>query len=249
VSTKEKEMKIRTTIGLMLVMMTTLVACSGAGPSASATQAAASGSTASSAQSDASSTGTLSAIAQLAAGTLSLEGSDQAVTADQARTLLPLWQAYRALAQSDTAAPAELEALTAQIRDTMTSAQVEAINKMNLKQADLATLMEKLGLRPAVSADATPGARTFSGNGFAGGFAAGGPPPGAAGGTGFSGFGRSGTGGQFPGALGGTNGEGFLRATPNATALAGRAGRAGERIAVVFINSLITLLEARIGAS
>ncbi len=186
-------MKIRTTIGLVLVMMTTLVACNGASTSASATQAAASGGTASGSQSDGSSTGTLSAIAQLAAGTLSLEGTDQAVTAEQARTLLPLWQAYRALAQSDTAAPAELDALTVQIRETMTSAQTGAIDKMQLTSADLAGLIDKLGLRPALSPDATPGARAFQGGEFPQGFAGGAPPAGAAGAGGLPGAGTGGS--------------------------------------------------------
>jgi hypothetical protein len=238
-------MKIRTTIGLMLVMMTTLVACGAGGTTASATQAEATASGASASESAAASTGTLSAVTQLAIGTLNLEGSSVAVTAEQAKALLPLWQAYRSLSQSDTAAPAEIEALTNQIRETMTSHQTEAIDKMQLTQADLAPLMDKLGLRPALAADATPGARAFQGGEFPQGFAGGGPA-GAAGAGGFPGAG--GTGGQFFEGAGSANGQGFM-INPDATPQAGRAGRlGGERMALMFIEPLLTMLEARAGS-
>ena len=242
-------MKIRTTIALMLVMMATLVACSAAGTTASATQAAASGSTTSGTQSVAASTGTLSAITHLAVGTLNLEGTDQAVTAEQAKALLPLWQAYRALEQSDTSAPAELEALTNQIRETMSEAQLQAIDKMHLKVGDLGALMEKLGLRPALAADATPGARAFGNGEFGQGFPGGAPPAGAPGAGGFPGDGSGGSARQFSGGFSGAGGQGFIQVTPNATYQAGRAGRAGDRTAVLFINSLITLLQSRMGGS
>jgi hypothetical protein len=44
--------------------------------------------------------------AQLAVGTLKLAGTDQTVTADQAKDLVVYWETYKQLTQSDTAAQA-----------------------------------------------------------------------------------------------------------------------------------------------
>ena len=51
----------------------------------------------------------LAAAAELALGTFKLEGTEQAVTAEQSANLLPLWQVYQSLTASDTAAQAEIE--------------------------------------------------------------------------------------------------------------------------------------------
>ena len=48
-------------------------------------------------------------------GTLKLEDTDQAITADQASELLVLWKAMRVLSSSDTTSQAELDALFQQI--------------------------------------------------------------------------------------------------------------------------------------
>ncbi|MCX6025233.1 MAG: hypothetical protein NTY23_03065 [Chloroflexi bacterium] len=217
------------TISMLLVLG--LVACGGSSSSTSQASTASKLST--------SYTGALPAVTQLAAGTLSLEGSELAVSAEQAVALLPLWQAYRALSQSDTTAPAELEALTNQILETMTSAQIDAINAMQLKQADLGSLMEKLGLRPVLAAGATPGAQFQRGEGFPQGFA-GAPPGGAPGAGGF----------VFSGGFEGGGGQG-LAANPNATPQAARTPRAGgsSRQTLFFIEPLLTMLQARAGGT
>lgn len=183
--------------------------------------------------------GALPVIGQLAAGTLSLEGGELAVSAEQAAALVPLWQAYRALSQSDTTASAELEALTNQIIETMTSAQIDAINAMQLKQADLGSLMDRLGLRPALAADATPGAGFTRGEGFAQGFA--GPPP--QGGPGEGGF-------VFSGGFEGGGGPG-LSLNPGATPQAARTPRAGgnSRQTLFLIEPLLRMLQERAGAT
>lgn len=84
---------------------------------------------------------------QLVLGTLRLEDDPAlAVTAEQAATLLPLWQALRSLTQSGTAATAEIDALVAQIEGEMTPAQLQAIAAMQLTQADIQALAQEWGL-------------------------------------------------------------------------------------------------------
>jgi len=84
----------------------------------------------------------LNASSQLVLGTLRLEGTENAVTPEQAATLLPLWQALR----GGVTAQAELEAVLKQIEGTMTQEQLEAIAAMQLTQEDLQAWMEEQGL-------------------------------------------------------------------------------------------------------
>ncbi len=90
--------------------------------------------------------GALSPVAQNILGLLKLEDTELAVDPAQAATLLPLWQAYRSLLNSDTTAPAELEALQAQISQALTDEQQDAIAAMDLSPEDMSTLMEELGV-------------------------------------------------------------------------------------------------------
>jgi hypothetical protein len=86
---------------------------------------------------------------QLLLGTVRLEGGANAVTAEQAGRLLPLWQAFEALtAPGSTAAAQETEALLAQIQRAMAPEQVAAIAAMRLTAADLNRYYEELGLPP-----------------------------------------------------------------------------------------------------
>ena len=83
---------------------------------------------------DTSYAGALNAYRQLMLGTVRLEGTDNAVTPEQAKTLLVLWQSLQGRAlQSD----AEREAVLAYIETQMTPVQVQAIAAMRLTQADL----------------------------------------------------------------------------------------------------------------
>jgi hypothetical protein len=141
---------------------------------------------------------------ELALGTLELEGTEQAVSPEQAAILLPLWQAVQTLPGLDTTAPAEIEALYTQIRDTMTPEQLNAIAALNLTPTSIDTAAAELGLSlggpagagpdgaaPSAEMQATraarrasgagqgnPGAGGMPGDGFPG---AGGPPPDLAG--------------------------------------------------------------------
>jgi hypothetical protein len=83
---------------------------------------------------------------QLVLGTLKLEGTDLAVTYEQAAELLPLWQASRSLIRSGTGASEEFDAILEQIENIMTEAQIKAIVDMALTRADNQALAQELGL-------------------------------------------------------------------------------------------------------
>jgi hypothetical protein len=74
---------------------------------------------------------------QLAVGTLKLEGTDQDVTVEQAQELIVLWQVDKELSERDTAAQAEVDGLITQIRDSMTSDQMQAITDMQITRQDV----------------------------------------------------------------------------------------------------------------
>lgn len=94
---------------------------------------------------------------KLAMGTLQLEGTDLAVTAQQAKDLLPLWKAVKSLSTSQTASSDEIQALYRQIEETMAPEQVQAIKEMKLDQAALNVLAEKLGVEiPQFGAQGSP---------------------------------------------------------------------------------------------
>jgi hypothetical protein len=83
---------------------------------------------------------------QLALGTLRLEGTPQAITAEQAGTLLPLWQTLKALGASTTAAAAEVDAVHNQIVVSLTEDQVAAIAALQLTNADVQAYYAEIGL-------------------------------------------------------------------------------------------------------
>lgn len=94
---------------------------------------------------------------KLAMGTLQLEGTDLAVTAQQAKDLLPLWKAVKSLSASQTASSDEIQALYRQIEETMAPEQVQTIEEMNLDQEALDALVEKLGIEmPQFGAQGSP---------------------------------------------------------------------------------------------
>lgn len=189
----------------------------------------------------------LTGITQLILGTFKLEGTDQAVTAEQAAELLPLWQAYNALSTSDTAAKVEVEALETQIHDTMTAEQLQAISDMQLTFQDMMELSQSLGLsfggRPGAQGTPDASGSTTSGRG-AGEFAGGGPGGGAGGGM-------PPDGGGFPG--GGMAGGEVQSSDPavQATMQAFRASRqnAGAGANPMLLEALIKLLEGKIPPS
>ncbi|MCJ7433227.1 MAG: hypothetical protein MUO77_07030 [Anaerolineales bacterium] len=82
---------------------------------------------------------------QLIVGAFKLESTQQEITAEQARELLPLWQVYSELLTSDTVAQEEIDGLVQQIQETMTSEQTRAIKDMGLAQSDVVAAMQEQG--------------------------------------------------------------------------------------------------------
>lgn len=74
---------------------------------------------------------------QLALGTLELNQGDKAISAEQAQTLIPLWQALRSTQQAGGTAQAEVNALLTQIEAAMTPEQLQAIAAMKLTQTNM----------------------------------------------------------------------------------------------------------------
>lgn len=83
---------------------------------------------------------------QLALGTFQLEGTDLAITTEQAPELLPLWKAALSLSQSDNVAAEELEAVFEQIQETLSEKQADAITTMELSFEDMASIAEQYNL-------------------------------------------------------------------------------------------------------
>jgi hypothetical protein len=83
---------------------------------------------------------------KLAIGTLKLEDTDLAVTAEQARDLLPLWKAVKALSSSETVSQDEVNAVYTQIQEAMTEEQIAAIKEMSINPEDMQALMQEFGI-------------------------------------------------------------------------------------------------------
>jgi len=138
---------------------------------------------------------------KLILGTLKLDGTEQAITAEQATELVIYWQVYQEISQSDTAAQEEISGLLTQIEGTMTDAQMQAIDALGLTQRDVMTVMQEKGLManmPARDNASSSGNSSSSGGGFTppdGGMpmGAGGPPDMGSGGPMMGGTSSSGT--------------------------------------------------------
>ncbi len=187
---------------------------------------------------------------KLAMGTLKLEGSDKAVTAEQAKTLLPLWKAVKTLNSSSNTSSQETDALYKQIEESMTADQVQAIKDMQLTPQDTQALMTKYNIQasqpqgnfPTLSPQmqSTMQARRSSRNGGNGGAQGGGP----------GGFPPGGDMGGIPPDAGGFPGGGpqmNAQGTPAAqgTPRANRGFRGGMN--TMFIDPLIKVLQERAG--
>lgn len=183
---------------------------------------------------------------KLALGTLKLEGTGKAITAEQAKALLPLWKAVKTMSSSSNTSQDEMNALYKQIEEAMTADQVQAIKDLNISQDDLQALMKQYGIQaPQMgqrNASGTPVARSQSGTSGTGGAQAGGQggfPGGDAGGPppdgGFPG------GGQSSNTAG--NSQGSAQGTPRARP-AGGGFRGGVNF--IFVDPLIKMLEQRV---
>jgi hypothetical protein len=210
------------TLTLLAALAVTLAACSATATSSTdATGGQTAASTANAAGTPVPNA-SLPVLTRLLIGTFKLEDTELAVTPDQAKTLLPLWQAVRSLGSSSTTATAEMTALEKQIQETLTAEQMDRINAMPLTRADLQTLAGDLGISfgsgNQANATGTPGAQTFPDGGFPGG----GIPP---------------DGGAPPG--------GSLTTEQQATLEARRASQPNVGVPTQFLDALIQMLEAK----
>jgi hypothetical protein len=220
-----------------LLSILALAACGGTAASGNeqpVTSAAAAG------QLNANYTDALPVASQLILGSLRLDEGDQVISVEQAGQLLPLWQAYQSLSNSDNTAQAELDGLLAQIQQRMTPAQIEAIRALQLTTDDVGEALQALG--PGLfrgGADARNSGDAGSSGGAAnrgGGFPGGGPP-----------------GGSVPvDGLPGGFAAGEVNPEARATAMAGRLAQGGDQAASLLtrgmLNQLITALQLKTGA-
>jgi hypothetical protein len=189
--------------------------------------------------------GTLGGMAEMAVGTLKLEGGAQAITAEEAGKLLPLWKAYRTLSQDSSASRLELTALATQVRETMTTEQVAAIDGMKLGMSDLMTLMQSRGIQmqaagPSGAASGTASSNSASRSSSSGAGGGGGPAGGPGGGPGGGAPpDMGGAGGGVPPDMGGMPGA---SGTPGATT--GQRS-AANILPVPLLDNLIQLLQTR----
>jgi len=194
---------------------------------------------------------------KLAIGTLKLEGTDLAVTAEQAKDLLPLWKAVKALSSSETVSQDEVNAVYTQIQEAMTEEQIAAIKEMSINPEDMQALMQELGIEMEMpqggnapqemteeqlaTLQAQRSAMRQQGQGGRQGGGEGGGMPG--GGGGMPGGGDMPPGGMEGGMPGGMpNAEG----TPQ-PGMGGPRG-AGGGFNTTLVEPLIKLLEERAGA-
>lgn len=214
------------------VMMLSLAACSSTGSKSSTTTAAAGAQ------------GAVSLQLKLAMGTLKLEGTAQAVTAQQAKDLLFLWKAVKSLSSSSTVSTTEMEALYKQIESTMTGEQVSAINGMSLTREEMSALAQQYGVQFGGFAGgggaAVAGTQTAGTTGNNAGQMMGGgmPPDMGAGGLPAGGM----PAGGFPGESGSQRSSGSSSAARSTrVAASGMSGAASNP----FLDVLIKLLTER----
>lgn len=173
---------------------------------------------------------------QLAIGILQLENGDNAVDETLAAELLPLWRAVQSLANSETAADAEVTAVLNQIQETLSAEQIAAISAMQLTDESFQAMMAEgtISTRGGFGGNRDGGAGTGDG---------GGRPAGGPGGPG----GLPGGGGNGPG-----GGGGALGGDPGAieTRMAERGiegAMEGLQANAMTTSAVIRLLEGKTG--
>ena len=106
----------------------------------------------------------LSARLQLTLGSLKLAETATPISADQAKVMLPLWQALLNMTRTGNSAQAEVNALLAQIESAFTPGQLTAIRDMKLTSADIQTWASTNGVSMG-SGSGQPGSGQGGGGG------------------------------------------------------------------------------------
>ncbi len=101
--------------------------------------------------------GKLPAQTQLILGTINLEETDYSVTTEQATALLPMFYVLKDLNDSGSAAQEEIDGLVNQIQQTLSDAQIQAIDDMSLSMQDMAAINQVNNSANASSASNTSG--------------------------------------------------------------------------------------------
>ena len=175
--------------------------------------------------------GELATEAQLAIGTLLLDDTEFAISAEQADTLLPLWQAHQSLSTSGTAADIELEAIINQIEGEMSTDQIAAIQAMSLSQESIQELLQNGTIRFGGFGGENAAGEGGQGRGFGGGQFGGGP--------------AGGGGGQG----GGVQGLDPATIQTRQAERAADGGGAGAGISRLTTGAVIRLLETKTGVA
>jgi len=123
---------------LFFVLALLLSAC-GAAAAAPAAAPAAAADSYTSASLDTTYENALPARMQFSLGTLKLADTAAPITAEQAKTLIPLWQALQSMTSSGNSASAEVNTLLGQIESTFTAEQLTAIKDLKLTFTDMTT--------------------------------------------------------------------------------------------------------------
>lgn len=122
---------------LIVILALLLASCSGTADSASTTSSNSDAYV--SPNLDVSYEGALNARLQLTLGSLKLAETNSPITADQAKTMLPLWEGLLNMTRTGNNAQAEVNALLAQIEAAFTPDQLTAIREMKLTSPDMQT--------------------------------------------------------------------------------------------------------------
>ena len=99
---------------------------------------------------------------QLAFGILELEGTKNAITAEQAKVLLPLWQAVVALSGDSTSVSEELTAVQNQIIASVQPEQLQAIAALQITNTSLSDFYAEMGIElptPVPGVTKVPGSK------------------------------------------------------------------------------------------
>ena len=136
---------------LLILLMLALAACGGAAESSVPADSFQSG----------------AQLNRLGFGILMLEGTDLAVTPEQAESLLPLWKLTKTLAESDTTVQAEITATLELIEKALTEAQLADIGAAEFDQEKIAEIMADLGIEVTGRGGKSPS--EFNKDGAAGG--------------------------------------------------------------------------------
>lgn len=205
---KGKEMRKSVLLSMMLIAAFLLGAC---------------GSTSSTSSLATSQSDVMAPALELAAKTLRLESTDQAIDSEMAAQLLPLWQLMDELSTNGATAPQEVTAVIEQIEATMTPEQIKAMDEMDIAQGDLFAAGTRNRANSSGNGAATSGSSSGNTNVVGAMAGAGGPP----------------AGGGFPGGDPGAGGPGSGANVQQSTSSSQTSGTTS------LITQVINLLESK----